>query len=292
MRQLNFRLPDPEPPQPGWGVVGIVLNVAALLLLTATVGRTVVTRIGPAPTDPGGGFTVLREFELTPYIESESVALPGTAGAISDVADTASGPAFVVTPRVVPIGVQRRPTTLAEYDPVVGSAPIIGTSTGTGKLWVGPLEGRIGVVGPSPNVATHVARVDSAIKALVLAFIDTMPADSFFTPPMAAPWVTQTEDGKTWGVDQSWIYLGDFKLPSPLLALIPLPQGNIDLARQEGNLLRIRDQIMRAARQAQTNEDMRHYIKEIRKRKDAEREAKLAAQKGVKRDTIKPIPRR
>jgi hypothetical protein len=217
-----------------------------------------------------------------------------TSGEVSDVSDTGSAVTFVVTPRVVPIGVTRRPTTLDEYDPIVGSAPVIGSSTGTGKLWVGPLEGRIGVVGPSPDMATHVARVDSAVKAIVLAFIDTMPADSFFTPPMSAPWVTETEDGKTWGVDQGWIYLGDFKLPSPLLALIPLPQGNIDLARQEANLMRIRDQIMRAARQAQTNEDIRKYIKEIRQRKDAEREARLAAaaKKGVKRDTIKPIPRR
>ena len=94
MRQLSFRLPDPDPPQPGWGVVGIVLNVAALLLVAGTVGRTVVTRIVPASTNPGGGFTVLREFELPPFFESESAALPGAVGAVADVGDTASGPAI------------------------------------------------------------------------------------------------------------------------------------------------------------------------------------------------------
>jgi hypothetical protein len=275
-------------------VVGVALHAIVIAVLAGTVGRSVVAKTVTF-LDLGGSTTGAREFLLPPLAESERVVLGRAAGPAAATTDTTSATITIVSPRVVPIGVPPRLPTLAEYDPVVGSAPVIGVSRGTGNLWVAPLEGRLGVVGPSPDLATHAARVDSAVKAIVLAYIDSMPADSFATPPMASPWVTETEDGRTWGVDQTWIYLGDFKLPSALLALLPLPQGNIDLARGEAELMRIREGIMIAARQAQANADIKRYIKEIRERKDAERAARLAAEaarKGVKRDTIKPIPRR
>ncbi len=300
MRRLSFRLPDPEPPQPAWGIVGIVVNLAVILLLAGTVGRTVVTRT-IRPHDLGPGLSGIRVIELPAYRGPTATVTdlpPVRTNVAAEPTDSAPGGVTVVyAPRVVPIGIPPAIKGLDEYDPVIGTATRIGVSRGSGNLWVRPLEGRIGVIGPSPDIATHVARVDSAIRAKILAFIDTMPIDSFATPPMVTPWVTETEDGKTWGMDPAWIYLGDFKIPSALLALIPMPQGNIDLARQEGELMRIREEIMFAAQQAQNNEDFRHYVKEIRKRKDAEREERRRlmaeqAKKGVKKDTIKPIPRR
>jgi hypothetical protein len=292
VREPRFRLPDPSPPQPGWGVVGLVAHVIVLALLAGTVGRSVVTRTANL-LDSGSNARGVRQFVLPPLSQAEAVPSGVVASSASEPVDSAAGPAVVVVPRMVPIGVPApRLKALSEYDPVVGSAPLIGMSRGTGKLWVGPVEARLGVIGTSPDVATHVARVDSAVKAIFLAYIDSMPADSFATPSMVSPWVTETEDGKTWGVDPGWIYLGDFKLPTALLALLPLPQGNIDLARGEAELLRIREQIITAARQAQTNADIKRYIKEIRERKDAERAARLAAGNRVKPDTTRPIPRR
>jgi hypothetical protein len=111
--------------------------------------------------------------------------------------------------------------------------------------------------------------VDSAVRAKLFAFIDTIPADSFATPAVR-PWVTEI-NGQKWGVDGSWIYLGGLKLPSILLALLPLPQGNYQQAREAQDLARIREQILQAAWQAQTNADFRKYVKEIRERKDRER---------------------
>ena len=300
MRELRFQLPDPEPPQPGWGIVGLVLNLAVILLLAGTVGRT-VTRAVIRPHDLGTGLSGVRELVLPAYRGPVTVAdLPPIRKNVvgPELVDSAPGGGMIAyAPRVVPIGIPPAVKGLDRYDPVIGTAPRIGVARGSGRLWVRPLEGRIGVIGPSPDIATHVARVDSAIRAKIMAFIDTMPIDSFATPPLVTPWVTETEDGKTWGMDPAWIYLGDFKIPSALLALIPMPQGNIDLARREGELMRIREEIMFAAQQAQNNEDFRHYVKEIRKRKDAEREERRRliaeqAKKGVKKDTIKPIPRR
>jgi hypothetical protein len=276
------------------------VNLAVILLMAGTVGRTVVNRTTIRLHDLGPGLSGIREFELPAYRGPTTVAdlPPVRTDVVAEPTDSASGGGMVAyAPRVVPIGIPPAIRGLDRYDPVIGTAPRIGVSRGSGNLWVRPLEGRIGVIGPSADIATHVARVDSAIRAKIMAFIDTMPIDSFATPPMVTPWVTESEDGKTWGVDPAWIYLGDFKIPSALLALIPMPQGNIDLARQEGELMRIREEIMFAAQQAQNNADFRRYVKEIRKRKDAEREerrrlATEASKTGVKKDTIKPIPRR
>ena len=123
-----------------------------------------------------------------------------------------------------------------------------------------------------------------------------MPPDSFAVGGMPS-WVTE-KNGKKWGIDGSWIYLGDVKIPSALMALLgllPIPQGNYELAKQERELGAVREQIMRQAQQVETTTDIRRYIREIRERKDREREearrlaeAQEAARSGVKKDTIKP----
>jgi hypothetical protein len=290
VRERSFRLPDAERPQPAWGIASILVHALVIALLVGTVGGTVIKTVTFVELgyDKGGR----REFQLPPYSVPSGVAEP-TAGTAGESSASPSSPVVVYSTHVVPIvGERPKPKSLAEYNPVLGTAPTIGVPRGPGRVWVNALEGRLGIVEGSPDVATHVARVDSAVRAKILAFVDTMPADSFATPPLVTSWVTKTEDGKTWGVDPSWIYLGDFKLPSFILALIPLPQGNYELAQQEAELMRIREEIIWAARQAQTNADFRHYVNETRKRKDAEREtrrqAEEAAKKGVKKDTIKP----
>jgi hypothetical protein len=185
-------------------------------------------------------------------------------------------------PREVPVGIPAEPDTAL----FIGPARRIGPSFGEGRVWVRPLEAELGVVGTSPSVAEHVARVDSALRARILAFIDSMPRDSF--APAAAPkWTVRTEGGETWGVDSKWIYLGDFKLPAALLALIPFPQGNYYEAKAEAELQRIRADIIRAARAAENAEDFRHYVEQVRKRKQAERDAERA-RRAAPRDTVVP----
>jgi hypothetical protein len=276
----RFQLPDAKPPQPGWGVASIVVHVVLAILLAGTVGTTVIVTRSDEPTYIQIG---TREHALpgatvsTPAVEAQRPAQQSAAVAADSGAATARPSYF--TPRVVPVGLP--PKTLVSLDPVLGRDARIGTGYGSGRLWVGPVEAQLGVVGPSENQSTHAARVDSAVRAKLLAFIDTIPADSFATPPVR-PWVTEI-DGKKWGVDGSWIYLGGLKIPNILLALLPLPMGNYQQAREAQELARIREQILQAAWQAQTNADFRRYVKEIRERKDAER--RLSG-RPVGRDTI------
>jgi hypothetical protein len=254
-------------------------------VLVVGMGRTVINEVTVRFMDIGVDEQLgMRQQELPP-LERASPMAPAQPRAAAPAFPADSGAegirAVAVVPRMVPVGIP--PRELIMHDPVIGSRPEIGSSYGTGRLWVGPLEGRLGVVGPSTDAATHVARVDSAIRAKILAFIDTMPPDSFATPPLA-PWVTEI-DGKKWGIDGTWLYLGDLKLPSAILALLPISQGNYYQAKEAAELQAIREQIIRAARQSQTNADFRRYVREIRERKDAEREERLRAQS---RDTIPP----
>lgn len=147
----------------------------------------------------------------------------------------------------------------------------------SGRLWVRPMDalarvGGEGVAeddGPIDN-ATHVAKVDSAVTAKLRAFLDTLPRDSFAIEPPPS-WTTEI-NGQKWGVDQSWIYLGNLRLPAAVLALLPLPQGNFDESRRQAALLRIRRDILDAAWRAESAEQFRRNVRELRERKDRERE--------------------
>ncbi len=282
MAGLRFQLPGAKRAHPGWGLASIAAHAVLVALLAGTVGTTVIaTRseepeyiyiAGPREHSMPGRTAPVPDAEAQAQA-TEAVPIPADTG-------RAVGAATYYAPRVVPVGLP--PKRIARIDPVLGTDTRIGSAGyGTGRLWVGPFEAQLGVMGPSSDRSTHAARVDSAVRAKLLAFIDTIPADSFATPQIN-PWVTEI-NGQKWGVDGSWVYLGGLKLPTILLALLPLPQGNYQQAREAQELQRIREQIMQAAWQAETNADFRRYVKEIRERKDREREETMRL---VRRDTI------
>ncbi|HXV87160.1 MAG TPA: hypothetical protein VD793_10695 [Gemmatimonadales bacterium] len=173
---------------------------------------------------------------------------------------------------------------------VGGPAPIargrLEPSYGDGRLWIPPVDVlQLGRVLPqAPSGPVGVGQLDSLVTARLLAFLDSMPPDSF-APPQAPRWTTEI-GGQTWGIDGRWIYLGPVKLPAALLALLPisLPQGNYDQIRAAADLQRMREDILRAAQRAETAAEFNRYVQELRKRRDAEREQR----RRVARDTIIP----
>lgn len=170
---------------------------------------------------------------------------------------------------------------LHQEEGAIGTARLLGPAYGDGRLWARTQEAAMGIVGPAESAELHVARVDSVVRAKLMAFLDTMPRDSFAiqAPP---PWTTEIA-GKPWGIDGSWIYLGDLKIPTALLALLPWPQGNYAQAQRAAELARMRTDILQAAQRAETADEFKHYVEEVRKRMDAERAAAKA-----RRDTIIP----
>jgi hypothetical protein len=151
---------------------------------------------------------------------------------------------------------------------------------GDGRLWVPPMYLPVG--GGRP------IRMDSVVAARMLALADSVERNPM-ADPRANPYVSRgwtfRRNGKTYGWDAAGLHLGDFTIPSVVLAFLSMPQGNIDLARANTALLGMRADIMRAAARAQTEDDFKQAVRDIRARKDRERREQRAREAARERLT-------
>ncbi len=145
---------------------------------------------------------------------------------------------------------------------------------GNGMLWVRPMEEV--AAGESRPI-----RLDSAVALRLRAMADSIEKHPFpdpnANPYVSKPW-TFTVGGKTYGIDSKGIHLGDFTIPTAVLALLAMPQGNIDQARANQAYMAMRADLLRAAARAQTEADFREAVREIRARKQAEHDAEKQRQ--------------
>lgn len=163
----------------------------------------------------------------------------------------------------------------------------IGPALGEGKLWIRPLPA------PPRELAAAIAKtqiqlVDSAVSAIVQAYIDSVLSAP--APPGAAPpsWTTQIF-GKTFGIDSKYIYLGGLKIPSALLALLPIKAGGATMEyTQAARLSAIREDLAYAAQRAQTMEDFKRAIREMRA--ERERLRQIEQNQKQKPDSVKKKP--
>lgn len=145
---------------------------------------------------------------------------------------------------------------------------------GNGVLWVRPVP-------ISPEVlarrleAEHFEHVDSAVIAIMQAFLDSIAAEPGGGRVRMPEWTTNVA-GSKFGLDSKFIYIAGLKIPAAVLALLPLPQGNIDQARAYNHLMDLRADIERAARRAENMEEFKRVIEEIRDRKQRERDFQRA----------------
>ena len=78
---------------------------------------------------------------------------------------------------------------------------------------------------------------------------------------------------KDWGINQKWIKLGPVQLPTALLGLLPLnATGNPVLGQREAQLNAMHSDIAYHAQQAMNEDQFRQAVKELRQRKDRERQ--------------------
>jgi hypothetical protein len=272
----------PEPPRahPGWALASLLAHAAAVAVLVLLSGR--VTR------DPRVSWIVLDQGPVGPVVSYDMPYVVGGGGGDGAAVGTGTGRAPAPSP---PRGVDApgagpgpviAADTLAPPAPPglgVGTGPgrrRLGAALGDGRVWVRPWDAIAAAIAgagdDSADARTHVARIDSAITARIMAFLDTLPPDSMAVA-VPQPWVTEI-GGQKWGIDEGWIYLGNLKLPSAILALLPLPQGNYEQAQKAAEMQRIRLDILQAARRAESAAQFRKYVEETRKRRDAEREAR------------------
>jgi hypothetical protein len=138
---------------------------------------------------------------------------------------------------------------------------------GDGRVWVDPVTGRL--------TAPREIRLDSAVAMRMQELADSMEKnplpDANADPYVSKPWTFRV-GGKTYGIDAKGIHLGDITIPTAVLAFLSTPQGNIDQARANQAYMAMRADILRAAARAQTMDDFRQAVKEIRARKEKEHE--------------------
>ncbi|HZI75479.1 MAG TPA: hypothetical protein VFD73_15945, partial [Gemmatimonadales bacterium] len=148
--------------------------------------------------------------------------------------------------------------------------PRIGPGLAEGKLWVRPLPL------PPRELAqrlsrSHAALVDSAVTSIVQAYLDSIASDPAAKNAALPSWTTQIA-GKKFGLDSKNIYIAGLKIPAAVLALLPIPAGNIDQNRAYNHLMDLRNDLMYAAQRAETMEEFKTMIREMRERKERERE--------------------
>jgi hypothetical protein len=192
----------------------------------------------------------------------DSVPLPPAGGPRRDAAavGAAAGVPGAGAGPGVPGGTGRR--TLADLRPEYGS----------GELWIPPMY--------LPPGGGRPIRMDSVVAARMLALADSVERNPSSNDPNANPYVSRgwtfKRNGKTWGWDAAGLHLGDFTIPNLVLAFLSFPQGNIDQARANAALMAMRADIMRAAARAQAEADFRQAVREIRARKQKERDLQQA----------------
>jgi hypothetical protein len=177
---------------------------------------------------------------------------------------------------------------LPAYNPEASLAPP--PQVGDGRLWVSPRPGLPGPVAEALYGDT-VAR-DSAAVGRLRSMVDSLNVvlDQVQRERQRPSWTVGGEGGTPkFGIDSQYIHIAGIKIPTAALALLGnlLPQGNFDEEMRARQLQDMRADLLRAADRAQTFHDFRRYVRELRERKQAERDAERRRQA---QDTVRVVP--
>jgi hypothetical protein len=269
----------PRRPGPRWTAVLVSLAIHSLLLFGWVSGRLPTVPRPPRQlivlTPPSDGAELAPQRYQAPEASDDQSSrtpavsrrgLPGRRAARPEL------PA----PKKVPALPERRPERAAAdtgQAPRPRTAPSIGRigpGLAQGKLWVRPLPL------PPRELAQRLARsraelLDSAVTAIVQAYLDSIASDPAARNQGLPSWTTEIA-GRKFGIDSKNIYIAGLKIPAAVLALLPIPVGNIDQNRAYNHLMNLRSDLMYAAQRAQNMEEFKVMIREMRERKERERE--------------------
>jgi hypothetical protein len=182
-------------------------------------------------------------------------------------------------------------TTMPAYDP---SASALAPHMGDGRLWVSPRPALPATVAEALYGDT-VGRNEQAIGRL-RAMVDSLNQiyDQVQRERQRPSWTVGGGEGgiPKFGIDSQYIHVAGIKIPTMALALLGnfLPQGNFDEEMRGRQLQAMREDIMRAADRAQTFHDFRRYVRELRERKQAERDAERRRRAQNPADTTRVVP--
>jgi hypothetical protein len=269
--------------QKGSIITSILVHVVAIALIASiTFSYPIVSFFGAKENTP------------TEHIQYVRV-MPKAAQAVGNGAQEnvepkkALKPAPLLAPTITPAAIPPIPP------PTISVGAISGTAGGSGGAPAGLATG-VEPSLPDPRIElrpnnlrlplTLAQKNDSAVKAIWLAYREAEVEAAAHKGRDPRDW-TFEKNGKKYGIDSSYIYLGKFKLPSAILAALPFNTGGVDGRRiiEARNADWIRNDIYTHA-QGMSEDDFRAAIKRIRERKDRER--KEAAEAKARGQTIVP----
>lgn len=163
---------------------------------------------------------------------------------------------------------------LPAYDPDARLVP--SPAVGDGRLWVSPRPPLPGDVAAALYGQTDTAsRNEAAIERLRVMVDSLNQVVDVMQRERQRPSWTVGGEGAKFGIDSQYIHVAGIKIPTLALAMLGnvLPQGNFDEGMRARQLERMREDLLRAADRAQTFQDFRRYVRELRERKQAERDA-------------------
>ena len=233
--------------------------------------------------DFSGDRTLRAPVAVPEKITYTSMAVPGGAqGGL----DSAGPPPKATQPTRAFIAPLRVPTGIA-----APAAPSAGNPGGvTGGRGQASISATLGVVpgDPDPRLSTdvheffpapktHAERVDSAVRASILAYNDSVAKAHGMAGRAPGDW-TFEKNGQKWGIDGSKIYLGKFAIPSAVLAALPIRiQGNPGETISDRLVTTRRADLLLHADAQLHDDEFKTAVKRIRERKDKERQEKRAA---------------
>ena len=177
------------------------------------------------------------------------------------------------------------------YDPNANRV-VPAPQIGDGRLWVSPRPGLPAAVADAiygDTAAQHSAAI-GRLKAMVDSLNTVLDQEQ--REHRRPSWtIGGTPDRPSWGIDSAYIHVAGIKIPTAVLALLgtikDFPMGNFDEALRARQLADMRADLLRAADRAQTLQQFRRYVRELRERKQAERDAD---ERRRAQDTVKAVP--
>jgi hypothetical protein len=232
---------------------------------------------------PLGQLMGIRREEIKPE-RLQYIALPAPptehSGGAPVATKKASAPAALRAPVT-------SPTQVPDATPVDTSRSQAAGGTGTG-VDVGGSGLATGLVPrqPDPRIAlqpgqmvrtprTVAEDVDSIVDLAIGVYVDSALEAAKQRQP--GDWTIKGKDGKVWGVDEKNIYLGKYKLPSAILALLPLNKGSGTSPIEARSTAFIRRDVMENAQRAISEDEFRAAVKRIRERREREKQQKQLA---------------
>ena len=196
----------------------------------------------------------------------------------------------MITPPPAPLRAVNAPSdtgvTMPAYDP---NASRLIPQVGDGRLWVSPRPPLPAAVAEALYGDTTERRT-AAVERL-RSMVDSLNQvlDVIQRERRIPSWTIGGEGSPKFGIDSQYIHIAGIKIPTLALALLGnlLPQGNFDESMRARQLNDMRADLLRAADRAQSFQDFRRYVRELRERKQAERDAE---DRRRSQDTVRVVP--